>query len=401
MDKRYIGIRHRVKRNAEGEALPTAVCIVQGGVATIHELTTEQDELDFVLGCLPTEWQKPPEGFDATTAGIKDHHIIREGEKVKKIPSTYTGLQSGDTVAMVLGGSGDYLAFALAKQGQKIGATVMRIPSSILKAERGDAPKKNDASLLAKLAETKPASFSEVSVRDETLIIIRERLRIRMDTMGARMACEQRLRQRSIGQIFCNPEGMFSEGSLEKQFGETKANDAVLKALLTEERLANKALEKALKVSEVYKEIFAKVDGCGVSIASQLLATIMDIRRFETDAKLKKFVGVAVDDGRFPRRRKGEVSRWNPSARQALYLLADQFNRRPESVWGMKLLEIKLALRAKHPEVITDGTGKKRYTNGHIHKMALWRAVTKFTEWLWKEWWKLERGQQAKLRQAS
>ena len=41
------------------------------------------------------------------------------------------------SIAMVLGGSGDYLAYALARQAEKVGASVMRIPSFLLKRERG------------------------------------------------------------------------------------------------------------------------------------------------------------------------------------------------------------------------------------------------------------------------
>ncbi len=44
-----------------------------------------------------------------------------------------------------------------------------------------------------------------------------------------------------------------------------------------------------------------------------------------------------------------------------------------------------------HPEVVETEAGKKRYTKGHIHKMAVQRTLTKFVEWLWREWWKLEK----------
>jgi hypothetical protein len=132
---------------------------------------------------------------------------------------------------------------------------------------------------------------------------------------------------------------------------------------------------------------------------------IGDIRRFATDAKLKAFCSVHVlGDGRFARKRSGEVANWHPEARQALYLLTDQFNRRPNSVWGQKLLEYKARLRAAHPDVLCQQCGgkwddcqhqkshKRKYSDGHIHQMALWRTATKFVEWLFREWWKLERG---------
>jgi len=107
-------------------------------------------------------------------------------------------------------------------------------------------------------------------------------------------------------------------------------------------------------------------------------------------AKLKAFLGVHVLlDGRFPRKRRGEVANWNPAGRQALYLLADQFNRRPDSQWGERLLYYKKVLRERHPEVVIEN-GKKRYTKGHIHKMALWRTLTKFVESLYRDWLRIE-----------
>jgi len=113
--------------------------------------------------------------------------------------------------------------------------------------------------------------------------------------------------------------------------------------------------------------------------------------RKATQAKLKKFCGVAVmPDGRFPRRRAGQVANWHPDAR---HLFSDQVNRQSDRTrWGKILLEYKGKLRAAHPEVI-EVDGKKRYTDGHIHKMALWRTVTKFVEWLADEWSTLARHQ--------
>jgi hypothetical protein len=84
------------------------------------------------------------------------------------------------------------------------------------------------------------------------------------------------------------------------------------------------------------------------------------------------------------------VANWSPNSRQALYLLGDQFNRRPDSEWGSKLLRYKRNLREKHPEVVVGENGAKKYTDGHILKMALWRARSRFAEWLWKKWTALE-----------
>ena len=212
----------------------------------------------------------------------------------------------------------------------------------------------------------------------------------------ARIACSQRLRQRLIGQIFCSEEGQYPEGEIELRYQELEANDTVYQNLCQEEKKREKELVGAVEELEIYRELFKPIEGCGPMIAARIIAAIGDIRLFASNAKLKAACGVHVlPDGRFPRHRSGEQANWNGLARQALYLLGEQFNRRPDSVWGQKLREYKKKFREKHP-VVEVVNGKKRYTNGHIHNMAIWRTLTKFVERLWKDWWKIEKARQTK-----
>jgi hypothetical protein len=141
---RIIGIRHRRKKTAEGEARPTTVFIM--GYKSSIDLETETDELDFLLGRLPVDhepvgdqdvvWfdaEKAPNGLrphqckwkkipkdEATTC--RQNHIRplldENGREIgslrlTKIPCAFDGLRAGDQVAMVLGGSGDRFASAL------------------------------------------------------------------------------------------------------------------------------------------------------------------------------------------------------------------------------------------------------------------------------------------------
>ncbi len=409
---RIIGIRHRVKRTAEGEARPTQVAILENGQTVNEKLETETDELDFVMGRHSVKFHK-----DTTARG---------------------GLQPGDKVAMALGGSGDNLAFALARRGQEIGASVHRIPPFVFKKQNereglsNSVARECQAELLATHLSEKPADFYQVGPRDLNLIWLRECLRAREDAMKARIACEQRLRQHLIGAVFCSPEGRFPEGGIEKQFDDAKANDKIYKAVVAEEAKRERELTKACEALDIYTELFKPVVGLGPMIASRIIGAVIDIRRFETKAKLRAFCGVhLLGDGRFPRRRNSEVANWNGDCRQALYLLGDQFNRRPNSEWGEKLLSAKAKYRASHPCPVlvvkngdktetayelregeftksSDGTftvtvhdngevrkvtglkGTLRYTNGHIHKMATWYVIGKFVEALFRDWWALE-----------
>jgi len=408
---RWIGIRHRRKKTTKGQTRPTQVAVLsEEKKITTYDLPDEVAELDWIMGRFPTKYRKP--NSDEKLSQFPPHQIkwrrLRRNENPKdfprnlvrgskkehflaiEVPASYDGLKPGDVVAMILGGSGDRLAFALSRRAEQIKATVLRIPGFKLKEIRNEE-KEQDAITLAKLAKEKPSLFYSVEPRDRQLIWLVECLRARQEAMKARIGCEQRLYQSFVGKIFCGKNGLFPEGSIEMLFDQEKANNTILQALLEEEKSRKKELVSALEALDVYQQIFAPIKGMGPMIAARLIAAIQDIRRFETPAQLKAFCGVHVlPDGRFARRRRGAVANWHPDARQALFLLGEQFNRRPDSQWGSRLREYKKKFRQKHPEVVLVN-GKKRYTDGHIHKMAIWRTLTKFVEYLWRTWWKLEK----------
>ena len=137
---RVVGIRHRRKKTAEGEARPTTVAILEYGKTVYHDLETETDELDFLLGRFPIEC-KPAGNEDVDwiemdlngnvvkgtvrphqckfkkvskeeVASCRANHIMdfpdAKGnfvqQRVVKVPSRFDGLSKGDSVAMVLGG---------------------------------------------------------------------------------------------------------------------------------------------------------------------------------------------------------------------------------------------------------------------------------------------------------
>lgn len=420
---RIIGIRHRVKRTADGEARPTMVAIATGNAITNHKLESDQDELDFILGHFPTAWglagkehSQHPEHHrrwrklraSEDPQQLTNLHTVRQREgkadiwEILEVPTAYDGLQPGDRVYMCLGGSGDRLASAISRRSKKLNGNtgMFRIPPALLDLERATRVKDNDHALLAELGAQKPQIFTSMSPRDRQLVYLTECWRAREDAMKARIACEQRLRQQFIGRVFCTPEGEFPEGNIELQFDQAKANDPILQSLEKEEAKRNRDLANALETLPVWEHLLSKIEGVGPAIAARLIVAIGDIRRFPTDAKLKAFLGVHVLSGgkhadtppekSFPRARHGQVRNWKSEGRQALYLLADQCNRRPKSTWGAYLLKMKQGFRERHPEVV-EVNGVKRYTDGHIHKMALWRTVTRFVEWLHREWSRLEK----------
>lgn len=499
---RIIGIQHRTKKTAAGEARPTLVCIHDLDTGTRIELNleTETDELDFARGQYPTSWRRVHENEDMAT--FKPHHIqmkqVEDGEVPYKVPSAYDGFTSGDTIVMLLGGSGDRMAYALARNGEKFSAPVMRVPAFNLSTE-GEITDGHHVRLVD-LFLTMPQAFRQVARRDMNVMRVAELQRLRTDAMKARIGCEQRLRQGTIGSVFFT-EGDYPEGLIEDAFNKVRANDQILIGLETEEARRTSELEKAVKSLDVWKEIFDPITGCGVSIVSGLVAGIGNVSRFlrseemaelldnrrkiqildakadrSTYAKkldvvdtenhfdrsarirklmlvdgkvdeasmiqetlnlmqrnseirrkganrFKKFCGVHLINGWaecsdcahqfdaskheisegcpkchslnvalkavFARRRAGVVANWHPVVRQALYLLGDQFNRRPKSEWGMRLLSTKAELKRQHPEPVKFGK-VTRYTPIHIHKMAIWRTLSRFVEWLFNRWLDVE-----------
>lgn len=431
---RIIGITHRIKMKKDETARPTLVAIrdVDGSVQRF-ELETEQSELDFLNGKCAVKWRDVI--LTENISGIPEHQIIFRAAKAEdalierhesqchykikkgkagafetkelvevatKQPIEWIGIQRGDMIAMMLGGSGDYFAYALSRKLTGMAGVVVRIPPFKLDAARAEGAKKDDdAILLATLASQKLDEFYETQVRDRGIIRLRNEYRLRMDTMKARIGCEQRLFQRHIGSIFCSEQGYFPEGSLIKAFDSTKATDAVFQALLAEEKAAEKRLVQAVEALDVYEKVFGPIKGIGPMIAARIINSVIDIRRFKTKAKFAKFLGVHVilkdaegglvpRERQFPRRRNGQTANWHPDGRQAMYLLGDQFLRQSDKThWGRYLIAQKMAFRARHPE--EEVGGKKRYTKGHIQKMALWRTLTRFAGFLYREWSKLEK----------
>ncbi|HBE89938.1 MAG: hypothetical protein A3E37_02200 [Candidatus Andersenbacteria bacterium RIFCSPHIGHO2_12_FULL_46_9] len=528
---RYIGIRHRRKRTKEGEARPTTVAIAEGGQMVTFDLESDTAELDFLMRRFPIAWRKVRDDeeimyfTEESTEGVRVRHCkfrkAKEDESVMslhsshvlqipdpksgkavtivtQIPVAYEGLQSGDMVGMVLGGSGDRYASALSRRGEEIGAEVYRLPPFSLADKRGDATKDDDHLLIASLLQRERSLFYLVRRRDRDMIRTKEALSLRMSAMKSRIACGQRLEQRMVGKIFLNEEGYFPEGVIEDLAAAELANDAIYGGNVAEERRYERELGKLVKKMALWDLLFADIVGFGPRLTAGLIVPISDIRRFWVDpaqmeemyqrsrileqegdftedrqqvadqikegmgrcevlglvarwqdangkskqawllkkaslchrergrllskgqAKLRKFCGVHVNSFdkhgqalprnlQFPRRRVGEVFNSSGMARQTLWLLGDQFNRHPESDWGLRLLQIKEKMREKHPEVVEEeateevnGVKKKvmkqRFTAGHIQKMSLWRARSKFVDHLFMEWTRIEEEEERQRR---
>lgn len=409
---------------------PTLLATSDGG-DKILKFATETDELDWLKHRFATDyrsathqddlskfrqhqvkWQKIAKNSTGYSANLI-HRVEKDLFVATEVPCGFDGMKSGDILLMCLGGAGDRFAYACARNGIK----VYRVPPFQLKEWRGKADKNLDPLLLIKHFALQPEAFQLIGPRDLELIKLTEAYNNWHEMMKERIKCEQRLQQRTVGEIFLNDSGLYPEGRIEDAYDQLKASDIILVGMFKEEANRLKELEKRVYATDVWKEIFADISGVGPKIAARLIVAIGDIRRFPTAAKFKAYCGLHVfnaqgkkmvkgeaptEGGIFVRRRSGEVANWKEVARQAFFLVADQFNRRKESTWGVRLLEVKARMYEKHPEPVPrfDAEGKPvlnesgkqimDFTPGHIQKRALWRVTTKFAEHLWRDWSRLE-----------
>jgi hypothetical protein len=445
---RIVSIAHRVKARVKDgvvtEALPTRVtiCDSAGKIFTTLNIEDEADELLFVRGIYPTDWvavdpanyKKPARDSDVLWGKAKageswPDELIENinGEQLvpRKTATSWDGLQKGDTVLMLLGGSGDPLAYAISRQGEDAGFNLYRMPGWALKEIRGEKPSDQNARDISEMSalvngwKLDREQFYHCDPADRERMSISAMYNDFKRTQKVRMGFAANMRQSLIGRVFMSAEGLFPEGAIKSLLtrfaeavkelfpkGRKKSGPAeVLEQLEIAEHNAKADLEKAVQSSRVWG-LFEAMQGIGPSIGGALISAIGDIRKFSGHEKLWAFCGLHTlkpdgtkfqkgdepTGGIMARRRSGQLCNWNPTARQALYLLAEQFNRRPNTYWGKKLLENKASLRDVHPEKVTNEAGKLRYNDGHIHKMALWKTLRQFMRVVYREWKLLEMG---------
>jgi hypothetical protein len=435
--KRIIGVRHRQKMTQDGEARPTALCVTRAGDPSKNSeilLETEQDEIDWAHGMLPIkfreaasddkledflpwhlQWKKVKEG--ELIEGLPKSHIRVDGkltERLHKVPCEFTGLEKGDTILMLAGGSGDLFGHLLSRVGEENGSVVMRTSAARAKESRkGSAYEKVEflhiglvwmyASDSEKFRKLLPRHLAQVEIKEVYLRFA--------DVQEDRKACGLRLYQRAKRDAYLQ-KGVETSAmvAIQERHKKLLASDPVHLALLTEEKGVEKEALKIMEGMLQYQRIYEPVKGIGPRIALRLISSLLDITAFETPAQFAAYCGTHVlgidgkklqkgdipptDRGVFPRKRRGVVCDWKPVLRQALYLLDDQFNRNPKSYWGQRRIAIKQAYREKHPVPVQMPNEKEelvwRYTDGHIQKMATWKTLNKFCRWLFKELKKLE-----------
>jgi len=132
-------------------------------------------------------------------------------------------------------------------------------------------------------------------------------------------------------------------------------------------------------------------------LAAQLLAQIDDIGKFRTVSALWRYAGYAVVDGKREYRRAGEPMHYNNTLKSTCYLIGQQFLRSQTEPWVSFYYDYKERIRNKYRSPWCEQcnrpasacTGKKhrhKYTDGHIHMMAMRAMIKIFLCNLWVRW---------------
>lgn len=335
---RIIGLRVRILKTTEGEPSPTQVAIMNADGSGLErmDLKDQQAEVDFIAGELPTafkavdvlgadsalsiaglpkhhvEWKKVAEGvevpWELAAAGVarfvKKGKTIVGHEVITKVPTAFTGLRSGDRVAMNLGGTGDLVARDIADFGVDTDIKVFRITPGVLKDEREArcGVKNDDSVLLATLLQEGVRRFYDVRPQDFNVIALGLSYTGRQEAQQQRIRMGNRLTGEARHTLLRSKRSANPIDSLETAFTAAKAHDRNFQRFLAEEKAAEQEFAELLLSIPLWVAIQNANDtaeeagrlkpwaGVGPVTGAGIISGIGDIRRFivEPDADALK-----------------------------------------------------------------------------------------------------------------
>ncbi len=140
-------------------------------------------------------------------------------------------------------------------------------------------------------------------------------------------------------------------------------------------------------------------------LAAQLLAQIDDIEKFDTVAKLWRFAGYAIIEGKAEKNQRGEKGHFNRKLKGICFNIADQFIKQQTPYYVDIYYTEKDKQRLLNPDVFckqcnikwedcqSKKTHVKIFTDAHIHNRAWRKMIKAFLRDLWIEWKKYQKNQ--------
>lgn len=335
---------------------------------------------------------------------------------VEEVLSFFESLNPSDTVLALMGGPGQNLFV----RAQQMGLNAQRIPWFTLeKLEPGAAGA--DAEVRARALkdawESDPGEFYPLAELDETIVMLRELTRVRLNIQEYRkMATLQyKATARDLEPImpdaapFAAMRTMFANPGM---ITGAKADEQVLETRIT-------SLARTLDIWSWLHPgkgaVLPEVKGLGPSLGGSLIGEILDIKRFPTPVHLRAYARFHVAErlalpgeqptsfkadpktqepvgyvGTFPRRRRGEVSSWNRYLNRAVWLWSTDQMPRYDHVWRDIYYHYKWQEMQAHPEPVkaenAEGKTITKYTLGHLDKRAKRKTGAVLLEYVWGLW---------------
>jgi len=134
------------------------------------------------------------------------------------------------------------------------------------------------------------------------------------------------------------------------------------------------------------------IKGIGDHTAAKLIAQFDDPGKFATVSKFWRFSGWAVIDGQRERNKQGEQSHYNRRLKSECFLVGEQFIKHQTPVYADIYYGEKARIRELHPEPepAPKSAWKQKYTDQHVHRMAMRKSIKIFLCHFWLEWRTLE-----------
>ena len=136
---------------------------------------------------------------------------------------------------------------------------------------------------------------------------------------------------------------------------------------------------------------FSRVKGIGKENIGKVIGMV-DIEKAPTISSLWKFAGYHVEDGKAPKRKKGELNAYNARLRTMCWRLGSSLMRASGCFYDHYIKEKEAIVLRYESEGwlvkagIKDDFGKKRISAGHVHNMALRKMIKLFLACLWLVW---------------
>jgi hypothetical protein len=207
----------------------------------------------------------------------------------------------------------------------------------------------------------------------------------------------QKLRIASFNRL-----NMYSKLGLLTSLQEAKLGEMV-SDLKAEERKLQGMMEQELEEIPVWQWL-RTIKGMGPAMAAGLIAWIDDIGKAPHVSSLWRYAGLHVEDGRAPRRKRGEKADWNPRLRTHMWKITKQILMAKDPFyygWYKEFKEREVEKCKKNGIRIVPASklptkGGKKYeppgviSQGHVENRARRKVAKLLLAHLWHVWREME-----------